>query len=159
MTGRRLTLENGDDVGPEVARYVRSLALAGGLTASQTYRLRLATDELVTNIVLHGYHGRIGLVEMEGWVDDCRVWLRIEDEAPPFDPRTHDPIPRLNGGLQHPVEGGFGVYLALGSLDGFRYEHVGGRNRNTLIMLRPRSDAPAAQDGEHDGHECHLDRG
>lgn len=112
-----------------VAELAACLARVGGLSGRQAYRLRLAADEIITNILLHGYRGD-GVVDLRGGVEADRVWLRIEDDAPPFDPRSYD---RERVRCQ---VGGFGLYLATAGVDELRYEHAGGRNRNTLVIRR-----------------------
>ena len=105
----------------------------------ETYRLRLAVIELVTNSITHGYceAGLCGTVELRAEIDDRELTLVIEDTAIPYDP-TQTPAP---DDLDAPVDerkiGGLGVYLALQDVDSFRYEHVGGRNRCTVGMKRP----------------------
>lgn len=137
MGADRVTLLTCAAAGQQVAEFVRWLAGQVGLDEAPAYRLRLAADEIVTNIGAHGYHGRPGPVELVGGVEPDAVWLSIIDEAPPFDPTTHDPGPRLAAGPSHPGEGGFGLFLALRGLDDFRYRRTGGRNENILIMRRP----------------------
>jgi anti-sigma regulatory factor (Ser/Thr protein kinase) len=150
MTAHRLRLRDGRCAGEELAEFVRSLARQAGLDSRQVYRLRLAADEITTNIALHGYRGSGGLVEIEGGVDQGGVWLRIEDTAPPFDPRTHDPGPRLTADPAEGPEGGFGLFLALRGLDHFAYDYVGGRNLNTLVV---RSSADSSTEGGTDGQD------
>ncbi|GAA0384208.1 hypothetical protein GCM10009530_38880 [Microbispora corallina] len=142
MIGCRLRLDAGSSFAEEVAGLVRTLSAKAGLTARQAYWLRLAADEITTNIAQHGYGGRGGVIDVEGAVEPDRVWLRVEDDAPPFDPTGYDPGPRLAADPPLRQEGGYGLLLALGRLDGFAYDHVGGRNRNTLVMRRPGA-APA----------------
>jgi anti-sigma regulatory factor (Ser/Thr protein kinase) len=132
----RLCLRAHAGVGAQLAAFVAGLAAQAELAPVRAYRLRLAADEIVTNIAVHGYHGRPEPVELSGAVETDRVWLRIEDEGPPFDPRTHDPRPRLEAGSVHTAEGGFGLFLALSGVDDFDYDRLGGKNRNTLIMHR-----------------------
>jgi anti-sigma regulatory factor (Ser/Thr protein kinase) len=142
MEANRVTLRTSAAAGQQVAAFVCSLAERVGLSEGRAYRLRLAADEIVTNIGLHGYHGRPGPVELVGGIDPDAVWLSIIDEAPAFDPTGHDPGPRLQAGPDHDGEGGFGLFLALRGLDDFRYGRSGGRNENTLIMRRPVGDRP-----------------
>ena len=136
MVVNRLCLRASAAAGREIASFVCGLADQVGLTAAQVYRLRLAADEIVTNITLHGYRGKPGPVELVGGIEPDRVWLCIVDEGPPFDPTTHDPKPRLAEPTVGP-EGGFGQFLALSGVDDFAYDRKGGQNRNTLIMRRP----------------------
>jgi len=154
MEARRLL--SGDSArGSEIAEFVETLARRAGLTASQAYWLRLALDEITVNIVQHGYRGTSGPVDLVGDVEADRVWVQIEDDAPPFDPRSYDPAPRLAAPPESREEGGYGLLLAFGNLDDFCYDHHGGRNRNTLVMRRSVGEAgtQTSEGGrhEHDG--------
>ncbi|MEV8565880.1 anti-sigma regulatory factor [Streptomyces sp. NPDC051322] len=121
----------------EVARFVLRLGAEAGLSESALYRLRLASDELATNIVMHGYRGATGEVSVAGGVDDERVWVRFEDDAPAFDPRQGMRSPAVDVPLEEREIGGLGVYLAFTAVDSFEYELVSGRNVSTLVMNRP----------------------
>jgi len=50
----------------QVADFVGSLARQAGLTAGQAYRLRIATDEIATNIAHYGYRDQDGVVDITG---------------------------------------------------------------------------------------------
>ncbi len=134
MPARRLQANSDADVPGLLAGFVAALAAQGGLSRAQAYRLRLAADEITTNIACHGYRGAAGVIDLDGYAADGRVWLRIEDDAPPFDPRGHHPDPRLSAAPPERPVGGLGLHLALTVVDEFRYEHVHGRNRNVLIL-------------------------
>ncbi|MGP3954838.1 ATP-binding protein [Nonomuraea sp. 3N208] len=117
-----------------VADFIEALADEAGLTSRQAYWLRLATDEITTNIAQHGYRGGAGVVDLSGAIEHDRLRVSIEDDAPRFDPTCYDPAPRLALPPGQREEGGYGLLLAMGKVDEFHYEYVGGRNRNTLIM-------------------------
>ncbi|WP_226899887.1 ATP-binding protein [Nonomuraea phyllanthi] len=117
-----------------VADFIEALAGEAGLTSRQAYWLRLAADEITTNIAHHGYRGEGGVVDLSGEIEPDRLRVSIEDDAPPFDPGCYDPAPRLAVPPAQRDEGGYGLLLAMGKVDEFHYEYVGGRNRNTLIM-------------------------
>ncbi|MCR6487404.1 ATP-binding protein [Amycolatopsis sp. OK19-0408] len=138
MPARRLLVNSGADVAGALAGFVAELAAQGGLAPAQAYRLRLAADEIVTNIAGHGYRGEPGVVDLDGYAADGRVWLRVEDDAPKFDPRGHHPDPRLAAEPPLRAAGGLGLHLALTVVDEFGYEHVHGRNRNVLVLRRER---------------------
>ncbi|HEU5158522.1 MAG TPA: anti-sigma regulatory factor [Streptosporangiaceae bacterium] len=140
MIACRLRLHANGEVSRPIADFVGALSRKAELTPRQSYRLRLAVDEIATNVALHGYTGAYGVVDLEGGIDDERVWVRIEDDAPAFDPRTHDPGPRLAAPPARREAGGLGLYLALRNVDAFTYDRVGGRNRNTLVILRTLPD-------------------
>lgn len=134
----RTRLHVGDDTphGAEVEAHVETLAAATGLDRSETYRLRLAAEEIVTNVALHGYHSGRGVVDLESGTEDGLVWLRIEDDAPRFDPRSHPGARSRPDPASATRPGGFGLFLAMTCVDDFHYEYHGGRNRCTL-RLRP----------------------
>jgi anti-sigma regulatory factor (Ser/Thr protein kinase) len=135
-----LRLDADESVSRPVADFVVSLAQQAGLTTRQAYRLRLAVDEVITNVALHGYgEDGWGVIDLEGGMDVERIWVQIEDDAPAFDPRSYDPTPRLAAG---PIRrdacepGGLGLFLALSNVDEFAYDRIRGRNRTTLIIRR-----------------------
>jgi serine/threonine-protein kinase RsbW len=136
VSGTHLVLDGRRPHSRDVAGFVAALAARTGLGRQQTYRLRLAADEITTNVVVHGYRRRGGPILLKGGAGPTMVWVRVEDEAPPFDPRTHDPSARLATGPNGGATGGFGLFLALRCLDRFMYEYCDGRNRCTLWVRR-----------------------
>jgi anti-sigma regulatory factor (Ser/Thr protein kinase) len=135
----RLTVSGTLDALESVGQYVVRAANAAGLETKAAYRLRLAVDEVATNVVVHGYDetGRTGSIEVWWEMDDQELRVIMEDTAPPFDPHQA----RSPQGLDLPLDerpiGGLGVFLALRGVDELRYEQIGDRNRNTFIMHRP----------------------
>ncbi|WP_372404655.1 ATP-binding protein [Streptomyces luteireticuli] len=119
-----------------VARFALDLAALAGLPDEAAYRLRLAADELATNVVVHGYRGREGELRLEGGVDPDTVWLRLEDDAPRFDPRDGHRPPQTDLPLEQRPIGGLGVHLALTALDDFSHGYADGRNSSTLVIRR-----------------------
>ncbi|CAM3306336.1 ATP-binding protein [Kibdelosporangium persicum] len=136
-----------------VADLVTTVAGMGRLSKRQAYRLRLAADEITTNITCHGYCGEKGVVDIEGGVGDDWVWLHIEDEAPPFDPTHHCRV-TVPDAVQ---EGGYGLFLAVTGIDHFAYDYSGGRNRNTLLVRRLPAHEDTLDGGTDD--ECHRAAG
>lgn len=134
VTAACLQLDAHNSTAEAVACFVEALARAANLPRRKAYWLRLAAEEITTNIAQHGYRG-CGPVWLEGRVGPDAVSMRIEDEAPAFDPTAYDRHARL---AEAPVsgEGGFGLLLALHNLDGFSYEYADGKNRNELMMYR-----------------------
>jgi serine/threonine-protein kinase RsbW len=122
----------------DVVRYVGELGRRAGLSSRRTGRLRLAAEELVVNIINHGYgtcRAPHVALEVEGGVDGDRVWLRIVDDAPAFDPTQVPPPDDLDRPLAQRSPGGLGLHLARSAVDDIRYESVGGRNTVTLTVL------------------------
>jgi serine/threonine-protein kinase RsbW len=132
---RNLKLDGGDRTTEEVAALVREIARQAELLPRKEYWLRLAAEEITTNITQHGYQGP-GPIWLAGEIAADEVRLLIEDEAPAFDPLKHDRHARLAVDPAEREAGGFGLLLAMHRLDGFTYAYVAGKNRNTLIMCR-----------------------
>lgn len=128
-------LQGDERIAEAVAQFIEAFAKQAELPQQQAYWLRLATEEITTNVVKHGYRGA-GPLWLTAGIQPACVWLRIEDEAPAFDPLAHDRHSQLAIDPAEQEEGGFGLLLALHKLDGFEYEYADGRNRSTLVMRR-----------------------
>ena len=112
-------------------------------------------DELVCNVLEHGYRGG-GPIAVSVAVSTSSVVVTILDSAPPFDPRSV-PEPRLDLPLAHRPFGGMGVHLARTLTDAMDHRILpGGGNEVTVTKrLRPAADGTAREvqegdDGHHD---------
>jgi serine/threonine-protein kinase RsbW len=126
-----------------IAEYVMAAAAAAGLDKRASYRLRLAVDEIATNIIVHGHvnAGLQGVLELRADMDDKTLMIAIEDAGVAYDPRQA-PVPDTELPLEQRPIGGLGIYLAIRSVDEFQYEHAGERNRTIFKMrLHPTSSA------------------
>jgi anti-sigma regulatory factor (Ser/Thr protein kinase) len=138
---------------PAIGRYLMEAAGAAGLDRRAAYRLRLAVDEIATNIVVHG----AGLRRAAGCAgepvirvavagDESGVTVLVEDDGPAYDPREAAPPPDLDRPLVDRQVGGLGVYLATRAVDRFHYERIENRNRNRLTIRRA---PPGADESRH----------
>jgi serine/threonine-protein kinase RsbW len=116
-----------------VASLIRRLSPQAGLAQQQEYALRLAVEELLINIADHGA-GAGSTVTVEAGAEGGRLWIRLIDSGPPFDPtRAADP-PDLDRPLEDRNIGGLGIYLTRQMIDEMNYAHTEGRNETTLAM-------------------------
>ncbi len=128
-----------------IADFIKTAAAAAGLDKKATYRLRLAVDEIATNVIVHGYEeaGLEGTVDLSFDVDDNALTFMVKDVGAAYDPHQHL-LPEEDA-LKQPLEqrqvGGLGIYLALKGVDKFIYERDGSVNRNTFVMNRPSAAA------------------
>lgn len=113
-------------------------AKEAGLDDRATFRVRLAVDELITNIITHGYMeaGRSGDITISSQVDEAQLTIYLEDSGVSHDPRL-EPTPDLDAPLSERPLGGLGIYLALWAVDQFHYEHDHFGNRSILVLERP----------------------
>jgi serine/threonine-protein kinase RsbW len=116
-----------------VARqFIAQVSADLGLPSSVCDPLTLAVDESLSNIILHGYRGQAGLIEIETEQVADAVLVHLRDQAPPFDP-TRLPDPDIRLPLHDRPVGGMGVYLARRSVDKIAYERLpDGGNHLTL---------------------------
>src|SRR5579859_7386185 len=103
-----------------LVQYVLSAAAAAGLDRKAAYRLRLAVDEIATNIITHGYADAHvdGDVLVKASVGDEELVITLEDWAPPFDPRQQELPAHIDKPSHERPLGGLGVFLAFKSVDG-----------------------------------------
>jgi serine/threonine-protein kinase RsbW len=70
----------------------------------------LAVDEAVTNVIVHGYQGQAGMIEIETKREGETLVVRLHDQATSFDPRSAPP-PDLSLPLEKRPLGGLGIYM------------------------------------------------
>jgi serine/threonine-protein kinase RsbW len=100
------------------------------------WRFQLALDELLSNIVRHGYAGAAGHVSLTFARTADAVAVEIVDTAREFDPRRA-PAPDVTSPLESRRPGGLGVFLAESLLDELSYERRGDENHVTLVWRWP----------------------
>jgi len=130
-----------------VNAFVHCLAAKAGLDTHRTYQLRLAVEELLTNIIEHGYGPAQpdGEIVLEGDPSGRRVSLRLIDKAARFDPATAPDPTDLDRPLHERTVGSLGLYLARQSVDELSYEYVDGTNRTTIVVSAVRAHASQAR--------------
>jgi serine/threonine-protein kinase RsbW len=122
----------------KISQYVLKVAEIAKLDKKTTYKLRLAVDEIATNIISYGYQAmaKEGNISLITEINQGSVTLCLEDTGIPYDPFSQEAPKDLSQFLEHRTIGGLGVYLAIQGVDKFIYERVGDRNRNILIINR-----------------------
>ena len=143
-----ITIVAGDGQLASVRAFVRERVAAAGGDAETAADLVQAVDELVCNIVEHGYAGQPGTVEVAFVESPDDLAFRIRDDAPPFDP-TAVPDPPLDLPLAQRRLGGMGIHLARTLTDSFdhRILPTGG---NEVTVRKRRPSTGEATDGDHD---------
>jgi anti-sigma regulatory factor (Ser/Thr protein kinase) len=104
------------------------------LSADQAYVLRLAIEEIATNIVKYGYAGRsAGPIRVACSYDTQILTVRISDRGQPFDPRNQ-PDPDFSGDPASREAGGLGLFFLRELADQISYHHdpVSGWNKLTV---------------------------
>jgi serine/threonine-protein kinase RsbW len=143
-----ITITAGVDQLAGVRAFVRERVAAAGGDEETTTDLVQAVDELVCNVVGHGYAGRPGTIEVAFVEAPDAIGFRIRDDAPAFDP-TSVPDPPLDLPLAQRRLGGMGIHLARALTDEFdhRILPTGG---NEVTVRKRRPSTREATDGHHD---------
>ena len=110
-----------------------------GLTQRSIYNLKLAVDEIATNIINYAYDNKHDdfTIAVTASITREKLTVILEDTGNPYDPRQHSRTANIDTPLDTRELGGLGIYLALKSVDEFNYDYVDGCNRNIFIMNRP----------------------
>lgn len=127
-----------------IGAFVVDAAKQAGVSDPAAYRLRLAVDELATNVIMHGRpgdHGASEEIRLTAAIDDAALTVALEDHGPEFDPLKHVvPEEEFDMPMEDRTIGGLGVFLAIKGVDEFRYERVGDVNRNVFVVTRPAAE-------------------
>lgn len=120
-----------------IRRHVATVAEQAKLDRQRAYRLRLAVDEIVTNIVMHGYGNQGGKerIDLWTWHDRHTLNIVVEDTAPPYVP-DFQPLVALDHQRIEQGLGGLGLFLAQANVDQLMYDRRHGRNRHTFQVRR-----------------------
>ena len=117
---------------------IEAFGTAHGLSAEVVFKLNLALDEVVTNIISHAYddedeHQIVIRVALDGE----GVAVRVEDDGRAFNP-LDAPRPDLGLDLANRPIGGLGVHIVRSVMDALEYRRE--NDRNILIMRKRTGD-------------------
>lgn len=122
----------------EINQYVVQSANAAGLDKTASYKLRLAVDEIITNIVRYGYEqaGTRGDILVTAEIHPDRLTITTRDSAPEFNPQDAPMPDHPETPLEFRKIGGWGIHFAIHGVDEFKYERVGDFNHNIFMVKR-----------------------
>ncbi len=142
-----MRIESDVDRLAEVRAFVREAVEDFGGSKRVAEDLVQAVDEATCNVMVHGYGGTPGLIDIEAAVNDDKIEIRLIDRATTFDPTTarrrrrdtsSAPVPSRPGGM------GVGIELLRTMTDEVRH-HVRPDGGNELTLVRS-IDEPAQED-------------
>lgn len=118
----------------EIRRFLEERAAALGASSEVIEEMILAVNEAATNIIVHGYQGSPGVVEVEVRAEQSDLWVALRDQAQHYDP-TRAPMPDVNAPLSARPFGGMGVHMMRHYTDELRYR-VTQDGKNELILVK-----------------------
>jgi serine/threonine-protein kinase RsbW len=114
----------------QVTEALDAFCAAERLPQDVAWRLRVALDEIIGNIVAHA---GASLVDVWFHRDDLMVEVTVADDGRPFDPLSRpEPVVTLPLALRQP--GGLGIALVKALMDDVRYE----RTSDNVLTMRKR---------------------
>jgi anti-sigma regulatory factor (Ser/Thr protein kinase) len=121
---------------PRLAEIVQKFGTDNRLSLDDIMRIRLVLDEIVVNIVAHGFEeaGDADHHEIQvhlGLDDHDVLTIRVTDDARAYDPRLA-PEPRFDMPVEERRKGGLGVHIVKTIVDTIDYRRVDGHNVLTL---------------------------
>jgi serine/threonine-protein kinase RsbW len=127
----RYTAAGLDDLAA-IRKFVEDTVTAVCLDPEAVSELIIALNEAVTNVIVHGYQGQPGAIEIAIESSDRQLLVRIRDQAPLFDP-TSAPPPDVTLSLEERPLGGMGVHMMRQFVDNLYYRAISSGG-NELIL-------------------------
>lgn len=126
-----LTIDNEPFEVGRAADWLDGLIGAAGYAPRVLALLQVALEEVLSNILIHGYADlETHQVEIRLTADPSAATLEFFDDGIPFDPTTHERPEPTN--TENPRPGGLGLQFVRRTMDEAAYERVDGRNHLTL---------------------------
>jgi serine/threonine-protein kinase RsbW len=118
-----------------VRQFIRDEAARAGADPGAISDLVQAVDESVCNVIVHGYDGTPGTVEVEVARNGASLVVRLRDQAPPFDP-TSVASADVNKPLEQQRLGGLGILLMRSMTDAISWRPLGAGGGNELTLTK-----------------------
>jgi anti-sigma regulatory factor (Ser/Thr protein kinase) len=132
-TTERLDLPSRMSELKRVAPWIEALASRHGIPESTQFAMNLCLEEVLSNIIRHGYAGQPGHsigVRFTAPRDNYFV-LVVEDQAPPFNPVAAPELPPISAHEDASV-GGQGIRLLRRFADALEYQATLSGNRLSI---------------------------
>ena len=127
-----ITLPNDVQATTELGIFVDEVCENVGFDMSTTFKLNLAIEEAVVNVMSYAYPaGTKGDVDIDAEADDEQLKFVISDSGTPFDPTQKGEVDTTLSAEDRGI-GGLGIHLIRQIMDTINYERVDGKNVLTL---------------------------
>lgn len=121
---------------PALSEQLESVMKAAGFPDNDILDTQLAVEEMVTNVIVHGYAGRGGEIVVSWQAGPDEIAIQLEDRAVPFDPLSL-PEPDLASDIEDRKIGGLGIFLTRKIMDEMTYRYEDGKNILVMVKKKP----------------------
>jgi anti-sigma regulatory factor (Ser/Thr protein kinase) len=121
---------------PSVSASLEEVMHAQEFSTDDILDTQLAVEEVITNIINHGYKNACGEIIISCRITHYQAEIQIKDTAPRFDPLSL-PEPKLDGTIEDRKIGGLGVFLIRQVMDEMVYRYENGWN--ILVLIKRKS--------------------
>lgn len=132
MNDNRIIVRSNQDSITILSEYLNNL-FKNKISVEDNHAIHLAVEEVVVNIITHGYNNSEGIIEILCQIKDSYIIIHICDYAPPFNP-LFLPTPDLEADLIDRQIGGLGVHLIKSLMDEVEYKKT--EEGNHLILKK-----------------------
>ena len=100
------------------------------------FRVQLAIEEVVLNVMDYGYDEGVHEFELILTSEADTLTIEVVDDGRPFDPLNDVSEPDLEASVEERKVGGLGIHLVKTMMDQVDYRREQGRNHLTLVARR-----------------------
>jgi serine/threonine-protein kinase RsbW len=120
---------------PDMLTFVTDQFHQFGFDEGSVYKVELACEEVLVNIIHHGYLHAGGNISIEClFLNSDGIKIIISDAGVPFNPIINDKLAKQSFGTD--TEGGLGIHLILNLMDKVTYVRENNINKLTLIKYK-----------------------
>jgi anti-sigma regulatory factor (Ser/Thr protein kinase) len=120
----------------EMLFWIRSEAQKMGFGTSELYKIELAAEEAIVNVIHHSYQDKGGPITIGIETSPRQISLTITDQGTAFNPLNCTPVKPQPRSIEEQEVGGLGLLFVHEYLDGIRYQRKNDQNILTLIKKR-----------------------
>ncbi len=140
----QVTLANDLEEVTRLAALTEEFLEAHAVDLGHVFKVNVALDEVLTNIITHGLEDRAdAVITVDMQMQDGTLTIIVSDPGPAFDPLQEVAPASLNADIEDRPIGGLGIFLVRKFMDTCRYQREG--HLNQLIMAK-KVDGPVTHE-------------
>ena len=120
----------------EIVAAVEGMAEREKWSLELVFRVQLAIEEVVLNVMDYGYDEGVHEFELILTSEADTLIIEVVDDGRPFDPLNDVPKPDLEATVEERKVGGLGIHLVRTMMDQVNYRREQGRNYLTMVARK-----------------------